>query len=380
MDGLKYKPSGLVVVTGPHGVGKTLFSLYSPGFTMGETVIISTDNRDKGYIEKLIKLLESKKQEPPKWFHMPSICKIKNIRTWESAEYFHEIENIINNELEGFKRLVICPYSPIQKSCRAYAFKNDLETGKKNADVYRPVSGVKGGDIKITQGAYSAIGRMKQNELYTTALSVMGEGSVIFIECHLSDMFENGKKVIGRKQSRADKNLMQDANFIAWLSHSPNNSGVPMALLIKKPHILDWDEETTQPYPLDFLPPRLVPDIKDKSLWETIKHYSHSPYDPSRPKEYEKLSKEEFETMTGALSEEQIQTVKLALMVDYKTLSVEEEKKATVKNIDIEPLVKKAIEKVGKNMNKVIEWVNNNHPDVKLNKLSLVKYKEMFNE
>lgn len=252
---INFTPSGLIVITGEPGSGKThasIFSNYGHGPKLSEIAYFHDDNKLPPYpFEEFgshlamdsdkIKLFEFGR-EIDKWLSSLSPRKIKHVvfDTWAKYE-----EYILNYTVNNGKKF---------RESEAYIMKHEAKViGAQN-----------------WREAYNREGKI--------ASDIAKKFGCLMIISHITEDSRAGAKTTKMVEVIKSRTWNTAANARLWLVRT--NGKIPAVLVKKK-----FDKSSIvngRPKTVNFLPDRLTPQDEDNSIWDMINRYWHNPVDGRR--------------------------------------------------------------------------------------------------
>lgn len=301
--------SGIIHVTGPHDVGKTLFAL---GCGAKVTRIAFYDDDVKG--RSTVHEITSSGIEFGKYVDIAELAKGKTEL---------ELHELIMKDLAGIKAnqydaLVFDTWTRFGASFHSAITATPNRFRKEWA---------RKGDIKGAQ-------EWKVAREYEK--DVLGEISrkvpTVILVTHLKQSYATGGVAIPDKFAPdASSTLDTACRLRIWLRPNPTGRPVPVGLVLKRLNKTEINNGVISP--INVLPRKLVPLEDEPTLWHTIWRYWDNPVGDRAPTQEEMPDEYELSVLDGGLTEEQRVTFHEILRTYSAIMDEEEGFKGSVSNI-----------------------------------------------
>jgi len=280
------KPLGMCHITGPSGVGKSLFSigLVMAGLDPGRVAVIDCEQSLQVHHAQL---------KFRYYYDMTKLAVEKLGLVARPADYFKLMTDIVSSlPVDGsIDLLVIDNIQPIEEAIVDEVTQHPERYGLSKGQVDR--TALKWGPIK---------------NLYSKFIQSLRRVAKIYIlTSHLKQVFApNGQPVPGLMRPAGKRDVLEQQTFLRiWLKWSHKGSRVPDGLVLKN-RLVRLQITPEGPKALPTLPNKLAP-----CTWERIIKYLHGELDPTNPPPEEIPSGGELARLRGALTPEQIELFKM---------------------------------------------------------------------
>ena len=268
------KPFGIVEVTGPFGVGKTLFAL-TTGAEMSRICVLDCEGSAEQY-----------KSWGFDWYDIIGLAAGNGLTVSAEQVYLAAAKIASQIPANRYDVIVVENLSRIEDGLVDYVTRHPAQFGLSRAQVE------KGGGL-----IWGPIKTLEQNFL----LGLKARAKMVIVTVHLRQVWAGKRPVPGLYKPKGKDVLRMLSTLSIWLRFS--DSLIPSGLVLKARMA-----KIENGIPKPVLPPKLP-----KATWEAIRGYMHNPFDPAHPKPGEVPTAQEWHILRGTLSKEQRDLI-LALM------------------------------------------------------------------
>jgi len=318
------KPKGLIHVTGPSGVGKSLFSvgLIEVGLDPKRIVVFDSEQSLSGHHSSL---------GFGEYFDLISMFTEQYGYFGHSKDFFVMVRDLVTTiDPDEIDVVVFDNIRKLEESFRDEVETNPHKFGLSPAQVERG-GGIKWGPIK---------------QLYSSFIQSLAQLAPIYIfTSHLSQVWMGGAPVPNLYRPQGKQDILERQTFLrVWLLHNPD-SKYPDGLKLKdRLTIPEVGEDGINWRPV--LPPKLSP-----CNWKHILEYMKNPPDLDNLDTSERLNMNDWAKLRGTLTEDQLLIVK---MQAEQTKAEEEIERMTQADFitkikkDLDITLDEALEQLGK--------------------------------
>lgn len=273
--------TGVVLVTGEHGTGKTSFGLESGD--PARMLFVDNDLKGRSTVEQikadgikfgryidLIKLGEKKKALD---FHMAVLETIDSIKE-------NEFDVLVWDTWTEF-------------AATTYDYVAAYPDRFRDNDQWAAMG-------KIRKGEEYKEARFYEAELIA---NVQRKAPLVILVSHLKNLYVNNAPT-GKEVPAVSKAVDRVCNLRLWFRHNPTG-GVPVALVLKNFDRKVYDAEQKRLRTVRILPTRMTPMPGDQSVWDIINRYYDSPIGLREPLPHEIPDDFENSIVEGTLTEDQ---------------------------------------------------------------------------
>lgn len=276
--------TGVMLITGEHGVGKTRFAMESGDIT--KTVLIDDDLKGRSTIERMRNDLSDSQIDLLQYIDFIQLCDNKK------PLQIHEQGLKIIDELSNKTEVIIWDtWSRFAETCAAYVRANN----------------------KLFKDNWAAMGKIKAGEEYKQArlyeanliARLSRKAKLVILTSHLKNQYLNNVAT-GKEIPAVSKAVNRVCNLRLWLRHNPTSS-TPIALVLKnieKNVLVDGRLRTIQVLPLKITPLNNE-DCFERSLWDSITRYYDNPMGNHKQTLDEIPNDFEMSIVQGTLTEDQ---------------------------------------------------------------------------
>lgn len=268
--------SGTVEITGEHDSGKSLLAFQAMR-DPNKFAFLDADTKGRELVDSLQKQVKL-------GYYYDVVARRGSTPLPKQYPLILQAINAIPNDMEV---IVFDNWKVVYDTARAHVTANRSEYGDNN--FWK-------GDSEIIQGLTSKVARREEERLINL---LRGKARLVLITSHLTDQYLNKKKT-GVQVSDTSATFDQICYLRLRLRHNPNNSPVPVALVMKrfsKPVFADGVFDY-----VNVLPPKLTPLLGEKSIWHTIARYWDDPVGDRELLPEETPTLEEVAMMRGELT------------------------------------------------------------------------------
>ncbi len=315
---------GIILVSGEHDTGKTIFAL-------GRTHPSRT-----AYIYDDVK-------PPPLqpgdfgFYHDLTTGDISSLKLFQFREY---CLNLIEGLPEGLEGIIWDTWTRAGTALRNWAVANSQHFREREAFVMRHDPKVLGAQAWQEAHRYesSIIARLKEKAPNITLVA------------HTKSDFTTGAPV-----ADVGKTLDTICSMRLWLRHN-EDSAVPVALVLKRVVASQITENGTKF--INILPRRIKPLPDEESLWDSIKRYQDNPMGNRHPTDDESPTPHELSILDGTLTDDQ----KEVWRAKQRQQEEADELEQLAKDSEVREFVQQQ-KQAGKNVPEVMVMVQNKYPE-----------------
>lgn len=288
------KLRGVIQVTGPHGVGKSLFALQYGDLT--KTCLLDDDIKGRSTVDEVNEILARQDKEFGRYIDV--------IKMLENTPMSYERYKILDKLIDGlskYETIIIDTWSQWGNICREYA-KHHPEAFRKPLENRSGKLNYRSGNSQIMQGEISADGRILE-EIWINKLREKCD--LLFLITHLKPFYKNNVDT-NKEVPIQSKVLDRVCDARIWIRQNPQ-SAVPIGLVIKRLAVNEIANDGKLKT-INFLPQKLTPKPDDTSLWDVIDWY----YQPENrmgnrtPEAHETPDQVEMSILENTLTNEQM--------------------------------------------------------------------------
>ncbi len=273
--------TGVVLVTGEHGTGKTSFGLESGD--PSRMLFIDNDLKGRSTVEQL-------KTDGIEFGRYVDLIRMSE---GKKALKFHEdvlklIDEIKENE---FDVLVWDTWTEFAST--TYDFVAAYPQRFRDDDQWAAMG-------KIRKGEEYKEARFYETELIA---KVQRKAPLVILVSHLKNQYLNNAPT-GKEVPAVTKAVDRVCNLRLWLRHNPAG-GVPIGLVLKNFDRKVYDAELNRLRTVQILPTKITPQAGEQSLWDSINRYYDNPFGLRQPFPYEIPDDFENSIVQGTLTEDQ---------------------------------------------------------------------------
>lgn len=291
--------TGVVLITGDHGVGKTRFALESGN--PEKTILIDDDLKGKSTVQRML-------EDGIKFGRYIDFIGDKRLKPVEKHEKGLEVIDSI--EANKYEVLVWDTWTGFAETCATYVQTHN----------------------SLFRDSWAAMGKIKAGEEYKEARIYEAElihklqtkVPLVILISHLKNQYLNNAAT-GKEIPAVSKAVDSVCNLRLWLRRNPASS-TPIALVLKnieKNKMTDKGLRTIQ-----LLPTKITPictqENFERSLWDSIERYFVNPIGNRKPTKDETPDDFEMSIVQGTLTQDQ-RLAWLYALKEQKQIEAEEQ-------------------------------------------------------
>jgi hypothetical protein len=293
--------TGVMLVTGQHGVGKTRFALESGDPT--KTILIDDDEKGRAEVERVKKDLAEHEIEIGRYVDFVSKTRGKKMLGIHDAG----LQIIDDIEPDKYEVLIWDTWSRFAETCATYVQTHNNEF----RDRWAAMGKIKGGEEYKEARYYEAelIHRLQEKV------------PLVILISHLKNQYLNNAQT-GKQIPAVGKAVDKVCNLRLWIKRNPAST-TPIALVLKnisKNILVDGHLRTIQVLPTKITPLN-TEECFEQSLWDSIERYFENPIGNRKPTKDEIPDDFEMSIVHGTLTEDQ----RLSWLYSLKERKQEEE-------------------------------------------------------
>jgi len=273
--------TGVLLVTGEHGVGKTSFGLEA--VSPSKTLFVDDDLKGGATVDQV-------RRDNIKFGHYINLIdetsKMKALET-----HMHGLK-IIESIKEGqYDAVIWDTWTRFASTCHAYV--TTYPEKFRDNDKWAAMGKIRSGEEYKEAGLYEA-------ELIA---ELQRKAKLVILISHLKNQYLNNAPT-GKEIPAVSKAVARICNARLWLRHNPKSS-VPIGLVLKNMDRKVYDEERDVLRTVQILPTKITPLEHEKSLWDSINRYYDAPAGLRAPTHDEIPDDFESSIVQGTLTEDQ---------------------------------------------------------------------------
>jgi len=290
--------TGIILITGEHGVGKTSFALEAKD--PSRTHFTDDDLKGRATVNQL------RLDEIDFGRYVDFVEYTKGMRRLE----IHNAGKKLIQDIEPgqFDSIIWDTWTRFAETCHSYV--------QANPDEFRQPSG------------WAAMGKIRSGEEYKEARAyearliaeLQRKVPLVILTSHLKNHYANNVQT-GKQIPAVSPAVMRVCSLRLWLRHNPQST-TPIGLVLKnidRKVLVNGRLRTKQ-----ILPKKITPIDGETSLWDSIERYYENPIGDRKPEPYEIPDDFEMSLIDGTLTDDQ----RLSWLYALKAQKEEEEEEA----------------------------------------------------
>lgn len=273
--------SGVILVTGEHGTGKTTLALES-GSPSGMWFV---DDDLKG--NATVKQIRSDGVEFGRYINF-----IEETQGMKALDvHMKGLEIIEKIESNGADVVVWDTWTRFASSCHAYVVAHPNKF--RDPDNWAAMGKIRSGE------------EYKEARLYEADLisRLQSKARLVVLVSHLKNQYLNNAPT-GKEIPAVSKAVDRVCNLRLWLRHNPE-SHTPIGLVLKNIDRKIYDPDLDRLRTVKILPTKITPQEAERSLWDAIYRYYNDPAGLREPLAHEIPDNFESSIVEGTLTEDQ---------------------------------------------------------------------------
>lgn len=308
--------SGVILVTGEHGTGKTRLGLESGDIR--KTYFVDDDLKGRSTVDRIKNDLSEVGVTVGKYVDFLELTSNK-----KSLD-IHKIGlDLIESIPEGeYDVLVWDTWTRFASTTKSYVSAHPSKFRDK--DEWAAMGKIRNGE------------EWKEARLYEAELiaKIQKKVPLVILVSHLKNHYQNNVQT-GKMIPAVSKAIDRVTNMRLWVRHNPKAT-TPIALVLKNIEKNRYDEATGRIKPIKVFPTKITPRPGDESLWDTLEYYYNNPIGDRKPTQDETPDDFERSIVEGTLTEDQ----RISWLHALKVQQEEEKMMAAMRNAEMTAMAK----------------------------------------